>query len=275
MSNVGTKAAIGAAAAAVVLGGKELAHMAPQMAMHSGPALEIAASKSGLAFEAAGGSTNSLRSGSNNAIRSTSSGTFSSSGDISGSLGSTLHVGRVADAKLDPNQRLGDFGTPQGAGTLNTTSQSDVLGARPVIACGNSDFGKSTFSSYFSTAEPKLADDLTVLKPPLSRNVVENIVKRDLASTAQAASTTAGSNLSFEVLTGKLKVETSRTIGGMKITGGEINLYVVGGAITGSVLACNALADLKFRNCIEAAIRTAMAKAVGDLKPKSGFVTAD
>lgn len=259
MSNTGTKAAIGAAAAAAILGGKELAHMAPQFAAHSGPALEVVAAKGGLAFEAAGGgSTNTLRS----------------SSDISGTLGSTFRAGRIADAGFDPNQRLGNLGR-EGTETLNTTSQSQLVAKQPIVTFNNGDYSKSAISSYFSTAEPKLVDDLTALKPPLSKSVVEDIVKRDLARVAEAASTTAGSNVSFEVLTGKLKVDASRTIGGIKITGGDINLYVVGGAITGGVLACNALADVKFKSCVDSAIKAAMAKALGDFKPEGSTKIAN
>jgi hypothetical protein len=272
MSSNGSKAAVGvvgAAAAAAVFAGKELAHVAPQVAVHSGPAFEMAA-KGGLAYEAArGGMESGPRSSISSATKSaTAPGSFSSSGDISGSLGQTLRLGHIADAKLDADQQLGTFGGP-GTGRQDTISKPDGLTSRPLIGY-NVDSTRSTLQSYFSSAEPKLFADLTALTPPLSKKVVAETVRKDLVAAA-----TSTSNVSFEVLTGKLKVKSSRTIGGLEVTGGEINLYIVGGAITGGVLTCNALAKASFKSCVDSAIRTAMANALKDLRPKAEVTIAD
>jgi hypothetical protein len=91
-----------------------------------------------------------------------------------------------------------------------------------------------------------------------SEAVVQDAIRYKRA-TAKAAP--PESKATFEVLTGKLKIDASRTLGGVKITGGEINLYKKAAWLTpaASMAVCFFVkTDLK--PCIEALIPSAVSK---------------
>jgi hypothetical protein len=91
-----------------------------------------------------------------------------------------------------------------------------------------------------------------------SEAVVQEAIRHKRA-TAKAAP--PESKATFEVLTGKLKIDASRTLGGVKITGGEINRYKKAAWLTpaASMAVCFFVkTDLK--PCIEALIPSAVSK---------------
>lgn len=271
MSNGGTKAAIGVAAAAAVFGGKELLHVAPQVVSHTAPLVEIVAGK-GVLIEAAGGGAGGLRTSDKLAASGYSGITSSSPFDTSGSLGTTMRFGKIAGAEVNPNRRADIFATREG-GRVDSAPQ--ISPSRPLVVLNNGDLNSSGVASYFSMAEPKLSNDISVLGPPLSSAAVEIIVKRDLKNVAESAAKTSDSKVTFEALSGKLKIDSSITIGGIKIAGGEVNVYAVAGAITGGVMACNALVDASFKNCVDSAIKTTMNNFLKESKSKGSRVNAD
>ena len=275
MSNTGAKVALGAAATAAVFGAKEFAHVAPQIASHSAPFVEVAVGK-GLATEATGGlngGTKALRPSDVSASFSTSA-TSSSRFDPSGSLGTTMKLGKIADALANPNQQF-DIFAPRETGKLGPATDVRVSSSQPVVILNNGDLNRSGISSYFSTAEPKLVDDISSLKPPLSKDAVERLVKRDLVKVAESVAKSSDSPASFEVLSGKLKIDSSTTVGGIKIKGGEVNVYAVTGVIAGGVMTCNALVDANFKSCVDAAVKAAVNNFLKNPKATGASVNAD
>ncbi|MDA9468756.1 hypothetical protein [Bradyrhizobium sp. CCBAU 53415] len=149
---------------------------------------------------------------------------------------------------------------------LDVGKQAEFTATRPVATYAEGD-PRSVVGRYIASAEPKLIGDLASLSPPLSKATIEIIIKNDLATTAQNLAKAPDANVSFDVLSGKLKVNTARVVGGVKVSGGEINIYVVGSGVTAAVLACNAVSEVTFKNCIDAGIKKAMAKVFDDIRP--------
>lgn len=269
MSNGGKTVAIGAAAAAAVLGGKELLIGAKFAAVTTTHVAEISASKIAVVTEGVGanvgGSANGMRSGAKSLdFGSTPQMNF----DTSGSLANSMRIGKLADAKANQPKSFSPFQDEEKLAPPIVTS-------RPAVIFNNQDFSVSGVSSYFSNAQPKLSYDLASLKPPLSKATVEKIVEQDLKDTAENAAKNPNSKATFEVLSGKLKIESSTTISGLKIAGGEVNVYAVAGTITGGVMACNALTDASFKTCVDAAIKTAVSSFVKDPGIRGKAVNAD
>jgi hypothetical protein len=266
MSSTGTKAAAGvAAAAAAVLGGKELiqaTHIAPQV-VHSVPAIEAAVVKGELALEAAlsGRSASNLRP------------TVGSSPPVgSGTLANTI-TSKLGDAKLDPNQNVGGFGKAVG-GQADPVLNTEGFAARSGITLNYNDF-RPRAASYFYAAEPRIANELSGLTPPLTKMLVEDIVKKTLAAIAEDAAKNSDAKAAFDVLSGKLTVGYATTIGGVKITAREFDVYKVATRVTVGVLACNALANANFKNCIDAAVKLAMDNALKDFKTAQAQAIAE
>ncbi len=243
--------------------GREMAHVAPQLAVQTGHVAEMSVGKLATVADGVSGSLGSGASGIDSrpdkfATSINSLSTAHPNFDASGSLTATMRIGRLAEADTNPFPSFNSSPVQATDNAGGAISNAPIGSSRPVIIFNHQDFNRSGVSSYFSIAEPKLANDLAALKPPLSKAIVERIVRADMETVAQDAVKKPGSKTTFEVLTGKLKIEASRTIGGINVTGGELNVYGVAGTITGSVMTCNALADASFKNCVDAAVKTAM-----------------
>jgi hypothetical protein len=120
----------------------------------------------------------------------------------------------------------------------------------------------SAAANFFSRVEPKMVDDLASLHRPLKFDYARSVVYNDLKSAAQQAEKEPAAKVSFEVLTGKIKIDASKTIAGVKISGGEINVYKTSMTIGAAVIACNAVADNRFKDCIADAAKKAIKKAL-------------
>jgi hypothetical protein len=280
MANGGKTVAIGAAAAAAVIGGKELLVSAPKFAAHTTTHFtEISASKIGVVAEGVGGGfgngANGIRSNSGKLATSEGFGTAQTNFDISGSLATTMRVGKLAEAEANPFPSFDSSALLSNGEKFDAISKAPVVTSRPIVLFPNQDFNFSGVSSYFSNAQPKLANDLTALTPPLLKATVQGIVEADLKNVAENAAKNSDSKVTFEAFSGKLKIESSTTVAGMKVTGGEVNVYTVAGAITGGVMACNALTDATFKNCVDAAIKTAVSSFVKDSKVRGAGMNAD
>jgi hypothetical protein len=127
-------------------------------------------------------------------------------------------------------------------------------------------------SSLFFTAEPKILGHLRARSGQLTLANVEKVLRSDLADTIAKAASRPNSGITFEALTGKLTIDSSKYVGGIKITAGEVNVYKVSVMLAGGVAACSMFTKKKsFSNCIKAAfakVETFIAKQM-ELLPTS------
>jgi hypothetical protein len=272
MENGGKAAALGAVAAAAVFGAKGLLEATPKLATGTIHIAEISASKATILEGAT-----SLSSG----VHGISSGSEKLAGpvqsqfDRSASLAATMHTGRLAESDANPYTTFNDSVRPR-TDRPNAISKAPITPSRPIVFLGNQDLSRSGISSYFSIAEPKLENDLTKLTPPLSKANVESIVRGDLQNAADATKKDhPESKITFEYLSGKLTIGSSTTVSGVRITGGEVNVYNVSAAIAGGVMTCNALADASFKRCVDLAIKTALSSFVKEAKTHDAPLSAE
>ncbi len=251
-TGAGAKIVVGAGVAAAVVGGGRLLSHSGSVISHTAPI--ISHSAPGLIHgEIAAGRVAEER-----AISSGAGGRIGR--DAPSMPASGLHTTQIARMGHS-NDSMFDNNAP-----LDVGKQADLAATRPIVIYPQGD-PRVIVNRYVAIAEPKLVEDLTKLSPPVSKLAVESIVKNDLVTTAQNIAKAPDAKVSFDVLSGKLKVEASRVIAGVKVSGGEINVYVVGGGVTTAVMACNAVSDVTFKNCVDAAIRKAMSKAFDDIRP--------
>lgn len=70
---------------------------------------------------------------------------------------------------------------------------------------------------------------------------VEAIITKRLAEAAQKIASEPSSGVTFEILSGNLKVDASKNLAGVKITGGTINIYRFAKEVAKTVAACMAM----------------------------------
>ncbi len=153
--------------------------------------------------------------------------------------------------QLDPFARLQTV-TQAGDDAFAAYGQSSL--PRPVIvpnllAQPYQNVAPSAAANFFSRVEPTMIDDLAARRP-LQLDDAISAVRRNLQSAAQQAEKEPAAKVSFEVLTGKLKIDASKTIAGVKVSGGEINLYTTSMTVGTAAVACNAVADKEFKSCV-------------------------
>jgi hypothetical protein len=117
------------------------------------------------------------------------------------------------------------------------------------------------YSRFFDVAEPKIVDELSTLSPPITAQDAENIIKTQLATAIQQAKNGNDSEIAFEVLTGKLTIDSSKMVFGSKVSGGQVNIYKVTSVVAGSVAACTGEVVESFKPCV----RKALAKATDEI----------
>lgn len=123
----------------------------------------------------------------------------------------------------------------------------------------------------FDQAEPHIFAEISHAHGTLTESQVNSIINRELVKTITTNSSKPNSNISFEVATGKLKVQRSATVLGVDFTIGEVNVYKVSAIVAGSVYGCQKLAGSQFHNCVSRAfdgvgiaVRKAMLEAAAD-----------
>jgi hypothetical protein len=156
-------------------------------------------------------------------------------------------LGKVGDR---PNLTNGQFSPPRPLVVPAPLVQSHQNVAPPAA------------ENFFSRVEPKIVGDLASLHRPLKFDYARSIAYNDLKSAAQRAEKEPAAKVSFEVLSGKIKIDASQTIAGVKVSGGEINVYKTSMAIGAAVIACNAVADSQFKDCIADAAKKALKKSL-------------
>jgi hypothetical protein len=164
------------------------------------------------------------------------------------------------NAQSDPFAKLKPF--PKAVDRPNPVP-NQISPPRPIVVPNailppTQSISPSATADFLSRVQPKIVDHLISLRRPVSLDYANSIVRNDLVSAAQQAEKESAAKVSFEVLTGKIKIEASKTVGGVKISGGEINAYKVAGTIGAAVVACNAVADTHFKDCVADAAKKAI-----------------
>jgi len=166
------------------------------------------------------------------------------------------HSGQLA--RLQPLGKVGD--RPNLTNGQLSPSRPLVVPAPLVQAYQN--VTPPAAANFFSRVEPKMVNDLASLRRPLKFDYARSVAYNDLRSAAQQAEKEPAAKVSFEVLSGKIKIDASQTIAGVRISGGEINVYKTSMAIGAAVIACNAVADSQFKDCIADAAKKALKKSL-------------
>jgi hypothetical protein len=177
---------------------------------------------------------------------------------------------------VDRQSNLDDFLTSKSI--LNARTQVQALNQRPIFAAiqenvinQNSLEMSGKISPLFEQAEPKILNDLDMNAGRLTQSKIKEIVIEEIKKTIQEAESQPNSGITFEVLTGKLTIDSSRPIFGITLTGGEVNVYKISATLAGGVWACNAAAGEftfnvgEFEKCAKAALEqvgSAVAKAL-------------
>lgn len=108
------------------------------------------------------------------------------------------------------------------------------------------------------SAKPALVNDIGLLGRSATAANVEPILTKDLKEAATLLAKTDAEHVTFEVLTGKLKVSTKLSKNGYKLAFGEVNLYKVVSVSAATVAACNRIHRLDTSSCIDAALDKAL-----------------
>jgi hypothetical protein len=119
------------------------------------------------------------------------------------------------------------------------------------------DSASQKIAVLFSQAEPRIIDDLLALDGNLSQSKVANVISSDVAKALQSTEAVSESDITFEVLSGKLKFNSYRTVRGTKISLGEVNVYKVSLILAGTVVACASLGASELTSCVKETLATA------------------
>jgi hypothetical protein len=221
MANGGKTVAIGAAATAAIIGGKEIVEFAPVF-YQTGHTIERVGVEVGTS------------------------------------------ASRTSGIVLDNLANPSDFSA--GRKLLIERTEISTLPSRALLPFNNYDWDVNSVTSYFTSAEPKMLADFAKLSPPISQSAADQIIRSELVGVVQQAAKDPASNISFEAFSGKLTVDSSATIAGVKVTGGEINLYKVSLSLAGGVAACMGVIDADYQTCVQSALSKAKGLVAEQLK---------
>jgi hypothetical protein len=119
------------------------------------------------------------------------------------------------------------------------------------------------------SAQPMIIRDLGSGYAGLSESEVNQIVQRNLTEAAVQIAKEPGSGVTFEVLTLKLKIDSSVVIGGVKITGGEINLGKVVLPLSGGIYACRQMKAKQYDGCVKAVVEIVATQVAKEVSAQS------
>jgi hypothetical protein len=125
----------------------------------------------------------------------------------------------------------------------------------------------ATVDDLYAQAGPGIVAKLKDAHGTLTKNDVESVISNELVSTINDKMKKPGSDISFEILTGKLKIQKAKTIWGVDISGGEVNIYKISEALAAMLYACEKLSSPQFSNCLDAVmadVRTIVIEAIGE-----------
>jgi len=101
---------------------------------------------------------------------------------------------------------------------------NDLLGARLGeeairVAIHEKGTTAETVNSYFETARPIIVDKLLSTQPPIALADTQSVINAGISKVLSNETKTNGSNVKFELLTGKLTIDYSRTFVGVAVSG--------------------------------------------------------
>jgi hypothetical protein len=121
--------------------------------------------------------------------------------------------------------------------------------------------GRATkVSSLYDGATSQILDDLqnylnANTQTALTQQRLEGMINAAVTKIIETTAKETNSGLSFEMLTGRLKIERSYTGSLGRVTAGEINIYKVSGAVASAVYVCKELVDrAQFNACVKEAL---------------------
>jgi hypothetical protein len=122
-------------------------------------------------------------------------------------------------------------------------------------------------NDLYAQAGPGIITKINDAHGTLTKSQVESVVNNELVSTITEKTKEPGSDISFEIFTGKLKIQKVTKVWGVDISGGEVNIYKISEALAAIIYACEKLSAPQFSNCLDAAVTQVQAiviKAIGE-----------
>jgi hypothetical protein len=123
-------------------------------------------------------------------------------------------------------------------------------------------------SSLYDEATPEILDALKV--PELTQQQLEEKITQAVKKAIESAEKEKGSGITFEPLTGKLKVDLSYTTPLGKVKVGEVNIYVVSAVAAAGVFAC--LNQPGYNECAKAALAKVGSAVAKEMVPESARI---
>lgn len=145
-----------------------------------------------------------------------------------------------------------------GAENLATGATRTLKAALPTADGGaGAKENAQAVTGLFIAAEPRILRDVKLHRRDMTLEDVQTLIVAEVRKSIEADKKTSDAGVRFEVLTGKLNIDAKKTVSGVTITGGEVNIYKVVGAIAGPVFACRAFAGPKLEKCVGEAVAQA------------------
>jgi hypothetical protein len=116
-------------------------------------------------------------------------------------------------------------------------------------------------------AKSSITSDLSGYGDLLTRDVAEQAIRTNFVKVVEEQAK-SDPNISFELLTGKLKIDSSLTFAGAKISLGEVNMYKIASVAAVGVVACKGLHASQFQSCVDAALAKASTATFGAMGSK-------
>jgi hypothetical protein len=132
------------------------------------------------------------------------------------------------------------------------------------------EFDVSSGKALLEVAIPEILTDLSQLKLIYIGSDVEGmkhgtevVIRQAIISTAKDVATAHSPRVTYELLSGKLKIDSDLFISKkIKLSAGEINVYKVAGTIAGvaaaGIIACRSMMNVKFKECAKAVLNKAI-----------------
>lgn len=253
----GGKAGVVAALIAAAVGAKEIA-VVPKVAEVIAPTVR---------------ETGSVFAGAHNAsgIRSKASEFKPGSADYNSSFGDHY---RQQYTPYDGLHTRSAFGDADGGDFISGTSNNSSVPTRLSLQAGIANPGpiytvtkaKHELSKQIDAAIPTIATDLSLRNGNFTVTYAQRVIEENLVA---AASKKADPLITFEAMTGKIKVDASVRMGRAQVAVGEVNVYKLSAAAAVGVTACKGLGAQKFDECVKKALDKAFGEEFVLNSPKS------
>jgi hypothetical protein len=95
-----------------------------------------------------------------------------------------------------------------------------------------------------NSTQPAITADLERYRSNLTMTQADDIIQNELIKASEDAEKKSNSGITFEILPGKMKVDSQFSLSGIKITGGEANVYKIASTAALGAAACRGLARI-------------------------------